>query len=400
MRPRPTIRLRMTVLYAGLFLAAGTLLLGVSYGLLDRHFHRTLPDSVAADVLAQLRSQYLLALLAVTAIAVLLGWLAAGRALRPLRSIVAAARTVSGESLDRRIRPDGPDDELRELAETFDDMLGRLEAAFASQRRFVANASHELRTPLTVLRTEVEVALADPDASTEELRATAEIVRDEVRRSEALIDSLLALARSEAGAVARDDPVELDDVARSAVQEVEGLAAERGISVTVRAESALVRGDRRLLEQLLRNLAENAVAHNHEGGFARISVRADGPQVRIGVENSGPRIPAEVAPSLLEPFERLGRKRHGGAGAGVGLSIVRAVAQAHGGGVDLAARPGGGLAVEVYLPAEAWSATTGPDGGRPGDRAPGNRRTAARAPHRRTRAPGMPAGGRSARQRR
>jgi hypothetical protein len=353
MRPRPTIRLRMTALYAGLFLFAGALLLGVSYALLDRHFHRTLSDRVAADVLAQLRTQYLVALLAVTAIAVLLGWVAAGRALRPLREIVGAARAVSEESLDRRVDLDGPDDELRELAETFDGMLARLETQFASQRRFVANASHELRTPLTVLRTEVEVALADPDASAEELRAMAEVVRAEVRRSEALIDSLLALARSEAGAVSMEDPVELADVARSAVREVAGTARERGIAIKLDADPVEVRGDGHLLEQLVHNLAENAVAHNHDGGFARIAVGAGERGASIMVENSGPRIPIDAAPALVEPFQRLGRRRGGRSTAGVGLSIVRAVARAHGGDVELTARPAGGLTVEVWLPARS-----------------------------------------------
>ena len=350
MRPRPTIRLRLTALYAVLFLLAGALLLGISYALLDRHLHRTLPESVASGVLAQLRGQYLLALLAATAIAVLLGWLAAGRALSPLRGILGAARTVSGESLDRRIRPDGPDDELRELAETFDGMLARLEAAFASQRRFVANASHELRTPLTVLRTEVEVTLADPDASAEELRTAAEVVRAEVRRAEAIIDSLLALARSEAGVVSREEPVELAEVARWGEREIAGAALRRGIAVALQTEPVLVRGDRRLLEQLLHNLTENAVVHNHEEGFVRIEVAADDGRAMIRVENSGPEIPVEAAPALLEPFQRMGRRPESHSGAGVGLSIVRAVAHAHGGDVALEARPGGGLAVEVCLP--------------------------------------------------
>jgi signal transduction histidine kinase len=159
MRPRPTIRLRLTALYAAVVLLGGGLLLAVSYALLDSHLHNTLSDAAANDVLRQLRTQYAVALFAVTTFAVLVGWLVAGRALRPLRAIVAAARSVSGESLGRRVALRGPDDELRELADTFDEMLGRLDSAFASQRRFVANASHELRTPLTILRTEVEVAL-------------------------------------------------------------------------------------------------------------------------------------------------------------------------------------------------------------------------------------------------
>ena len=215
MRPRPTIRLRLTALYAVVVFLAGGLLLAVSYALLDGHLHNTLSDATADDVLAQLRGQYLLALFAVTALAVLLGWVIAGRALAPLRTIATAARAVSGESLTRRVALRGPDDELHELADTFDEMLERLDSAFASQKRFVADASHELRTPLTVLRTEVEVALADPDASAAELRATAEVVREEVKRFEALLDSLLALARSEARALAREEPVDLAEITRA-----------------------------------------------------------------------------------------------------------------------------------------------------------------------------------------
>ncbi len=225
MRPRPTIRLRLTALYAVMVFLAGGVLLAVSYALLDGHLHNTLSDATADDLLAQLRGQYLVALFAVTALAVLLGWLIAGRALAPLRDIATAARAVSGESLTRRVALRGPDDELHELADTFDEMLERLDSAFASQKRFVADASHELRTPLTVLRTEVEVALADPNASAAELRATAEVVREEVERFEALLESLLALARSEARALAREEPVDVAELARRVVSRLHSEAS-------------------------------------------------------------------------------------------------------------------------------------------------------------------------------
>jgi signal transduction histidine kinase len=351
MRPRPTLRLRLTALYTGLFLLAAGLLLGVSYALLHRHFERTLPPPVAADVLAEVRGQYALALIGVTALALMLGWLVAGRALRPLRAIAAAAGSVSGDSLDRRIDPRGPDDEIRELAETFDDMLRRLEEAFASQRRFVANASHELRTPLTVMRTELEVALADPAAGAADLRRTAEVAREEVLRCQDLIDSLLALARSEAGVIDRDERIDLADLARSVAVRLHDPAGARGVRLILDAQSAVVAGERRLLEQLLWNLAENAVRYNRPGGFAEIEVGRQGGQALVRVDNSGTPVPEEAAASLLEPFQRLGPRAAAGPGAGVGLSIARAVVHAHGGVIRLDPRDGGGLSVEVRLPA-------------------------------------------------
>jgi signal transduction histidine kinase len=350
MRPRPTIRLRLTALYAVMVFLAGGVLLAVSYALLDGHLHNTLSDATADDLLAQLRGQYLVALFAVTALAVLLGWLIAGRALAPLRYIATAARAVSGESLTRRVDLRGPDDELHELADTFDEMLERLDSAFASQKRFVADASHELRTPLTVLRTEVEVALADPNASAAELRATAEVVREEVERFEALLESLLALARSEARALARAEPVDVAELARRVVSRLQSEAAMRDVRLTVELERAVVNGDRGLLEQLIYNLVENAMAHNSTGGFAEVRVGQRGDSAALTVTNTGPRVPDESVRLLTEPFHRLERRR-GRGGAGLGLSVVRAVAAAHGGRLDLSARPDGGLVAEVELPA-------------------------------------------------
>jgi signal transduction histidine kinase len=361
MHLRPTLRLRLTALYTALFLSAGALLLGVSYLLLENHLGRTLSSDVANEVLAAVRELYALALLGATILATLLGWLMAGRALAPLRGIAAAARGVSGNSLDRRIEPRGPDDEVRELAHTFDGMLSRLEAAFASQRRFVANASHELRTPLTVMRTELEVALSDPAASAADLRRAADVVSEEIVRCQALIDSLLLLARSDAEVIHRHERSDLGQLARSVAARLRPLAQDRGVKLEVQAKPAVVAGEGRLLEEALRNLAENAVLYNSSGGFASLEVRVVGQDAKVEVENSGPVVPPEAAASLLEPFQRLDRQSAGRPGAGVGLSIVQAVVSAHGGSMALESRREGGLSVELRLPAVATSGSA-PDG--------------------------------------
>src|SRR5919107_5191161 len=362
---RPTIRLRMTLLYAVVFFVAGALLLSVSYALVrnnltgtsslrglspgDYALHEAVQREVADDALGKLRTQYAIALAALTGLSVLLGWAVAGRVLRPLQRITATAQRVSQDNLDERIGLQGPRDELKELADTFDGMLEWLSGAFASQRRFVANASHELRTPLTVIRTELEVALADPDATTADLRAMAETVRDATLATERLIQALLTLARSDGG-VSRRDPVDLADGARLAVEQTAGEAAERGLEVRSTLEPAPVRGDRRLLERLVANLVENAVRHNVDGGTVEIRTASAGGRRTVEGHNDGAVVPPDAVPSLLEPFQRLDRGARGD-GAGLGLSIVRSVAEAHGGSVELQARPSGGLVVRVSLPA-------------------------------------------------
>jgi signal transduction histidine kinase len=362
---RPTVRLRLTLLYAGVFFVAGALLLSVSYMLVrnnltvdparlrtivpeELELKRAIQRELADDALRNLRAQYAIALAAMTALSVLLGWAVAGRVLRPLQRITATAKRVSQDNLGERIAMEGPRDELRELADTFDGMLGRLSAAFASQRRFVANASHELRTPLSVIRTEVDVTLADRHATNAELRAMAEAVRDASIATERLIQALLTLARSDAG-VTRRDAVDLGDAARAALAQTADAARASGLRTSVVLEPAPVRGDRRLLERLVANLVENAVRHNRPGGIVEVRTsRSDGASV-VEITNDGEVIPAAAVDSLLEPFQRLDRGARGD-GAGLGLSIVRSVAEAHGGSVALCARDAGGLVVRVRLP--------------------------------------------------
>jgi signal transduction histidine kinase len=298
----PNLRLRLTALYGGVFVVFVAILLALSYWLMSGQLDRTLPSSEASAALEQLGIQYVIALAGATLVATALGWALAGR-------------------------------ELASAAE-----------AFADRERFVANASHELRSPLTVIRTEVDVALADPGAGTRELRAMGEDVLETVDRMDALLDGLMLLVRSGRALPSRE-PVDLAAIAEVAARRV------RAPSVALRLDldRATVRGERLLLERLAENLVENGVRYNAPGGFVSVHTGMRDGAATPRVVNSGPRVAPEVAERLLEPFERGGRARDD-RGVGLGLSIVRAVAEAHGGRVALAARPEGGLAVDVVLP--------------------------------------------------
>jgi signal transduction histidine kinase len=339
-----TLRLRLTALYTLLFGACGALLLALSSWIVHRQVNRTLPAGFGDRALAQLDAQYVLALAGMLIVAAALGYLMAGQALAPLRRVTGLARRITQERLGERIAMTGPHDELRELADTVDGMLDRLAASFDGQRRFVANASHELRTPLTVIRAEVEVALADPDASVRDLRHMGEIVLEAADRTQCLLDSLMVLARSQQ-ALLRREPVDLAVAARTAVSTTESEAAARGVHVTVDLEPARLEGDPPLVERLVANLVENAVRHNEPGGRVQVTTRPG----LVRVENTGSAISREDVQRLAEPFERLGRDSDG-PGAGLGLSIVRAVADAHGADLRLHPRAGGGLEVTVTFP--------------------------------------------------
>jgi signal transduction histidine kinase len=273
----------------------------------------------------------------------------AGRVLAPLRDIAATARRVSVENLGERIALQGPEDELKELADTFDGMLTRLDAAFASQRHFVANASHELRTPLAIMRTEVDVALADPDADIAELRGMGEAVRETIDRSEALIAALLFLARSE-GVRGREEPVDLNEVVAGAVTDLHRGIDTAGIRVTTHLQPAVARGDSALLERMLANLIENGIRHNQPGGELSVATRTVDGMVEVVVINSGSVIDPGSVAGLTEPFRRLSRTA---GGFGLGLSIVRSVVDAHGGTLELVAPAEGGLRVRVRVPADS-----------------------------------------------
>jgi signal transduction histidine kinase len=384
------VRLRLTLLYGALFLVAGAALLAITYGLVARQSGDkttvqavvkegaggpiqttvrigddvrppvTLPPGAAgpnvrfAQSIAdetrtqQLRSQLTVSTLALGIMAlgsILLGWLMAGRALRPLRTMTAATRQISEENLHERLALTGPNDELKELGDTIDGLLARLQAAFEAQRRFVANASHELRTPLTLERAMIEVALADPHADADSLRAVCERVLAAGAEQERVIEALLTLARSQRGLEERR-PFDLAAVVEAALAD---LGPEPRVEATL--EAAATSGDQRLVERLVVNLLDNAVRHNVRGGWVRVRTRVEGERALLRVENSGPVVPPDEVASLIEPFRRAvaDRSSHGG-GLGLGLSIAAAIATAHDAALDLRARPEGGLVVEVGLP--------------------------------------------------
>ncbi|MFG1707961.1 sensor histidine kinase [Nonomuraea sp. M3C6] len=302
----------------------------------------------ARDVLLQ---NAFLALLGVGILALIIGYIVADRALKPVAQMTGTARKLSESTLaHQRIALEGPNDELKELADTFDAMLTRLNVAFDTQRRFVANASHELRTPLTINRTVLEIALSDPEAS-EDLKALGRTLLEVNARNEKLIEGLLLLARSERELAVRK-PLDVREVAQTAVEQVTPFAQEHGVILTTELVSAPTIGDPVLLERSVSNLLENAVKYNiPENGKVWIRTgMVDGALV-VQVANTGQHVPAYEVNSLFEPFRRLHADRVESAkGAGLGLSIVRAVVQAHGGNVAAVPRDGGGLVVTIRLP--------------------------------------------------
>jgi signal transduction histidine kinase len=275
------------------------------------------------------------------------------RSLAPLNEITFAARQASTDALERRLNYVGPRDELAELAETLDAMLDRLAVTFASQKRFVANASHELRTPLAVMRTEIDVTLADPHASVAELRRMAAVVRSASERANQLVESLLLLARTEVQAgrrLAKREQVDLSDGVRSSLRAMERQVAQLNLQVATQLSSTIVVGDPVLLERLAGNLIENATRYNMLYGHVWVRTYAVNNHAYLQVANTGPELDAAEIPGLFEPFSRGGFERTGTRGSGLGLSIVAAVVDAHGGRVDARPRQDGGLEITAMLP--------------------------------------------------
>jgi signal transduction histidine kinase len=283
----------------------------------------------------------------VVLLAVALGWLLAGRLLRSVRAITSVARRVTGSNLDERIGLHGPRDELRELADTFDGMLARLDVVFSAQRRFVADASHELRTPLAAMRAELEVLAADPNAAIADIEAATLVLRRQLARSEELIEALLALARSESELLACE-AVDLAEIAREALADAATDAAAR-LRIDAQLASATVHADRRLLTLMIGNLLKNAIEHNREAGWLMVRTAVQTERAVLVVANSGSIVPADEVGHLTQAFRRGGRARVGG-GHGLGLAIVAAVAHAHHGQLTIEPLGEGGLRVETRLP--------------------------------------------------
>jgi signal transduction histidine kinase len=379
-RWRVTIRLRLTLLYAGAFFLAGTVLIALMYFTLSQvlnhqsaatgtlqhlspdlgHVFRTESQRQRADILDTMLAASVVLLAVVGLGAGGVGWLLAGRALRPLAQVTATARRVADRSLHERIALEGPDDEIRDLADTFDAMLERLDRAFDSQGRFVANASHELRTPLAINRTLIEVALEDPHASRSMRQLGANLLAVN-QRHERLIDGLLTLASS-AERINEPTLVDLADVARHVTTRSRDDAWAAGIDIRTSLAPAPLRGDPVLLERLVQNLVDNAVRYNApDHGWVAVTTgvaEAAEAAAHLTVENTGPSIPVYEVPGLFEPFRRLPGSdpltdadgQAIGRGAGLGLSIVQTVARAHGGEVHASPREEGGLVVRVRLP--------------------------------------------------
>jgi hypothetical protein len=363
-----SVRLRFTVLYGVVFLLSGAVLLAIS-GFLASGVSVTRP--VPAEPLsptqarvAQLQRQLaethatqsrqllvgsVIALGVMAVASVVLGHLVAGRVLRPLRTMTAATRRISADNLHERLAVAGPADEVKDLADTIDSLLGRLEGAFTAQRRFVANASHELRTPLATMRASLDVAVAKPEPVPAQTVALAGRLRTELDQVDRLLEGFLMLARTQEGALPDRTTLSLDDLVAAALAARAGDLAGRELDVV--AEGAPVSGNPTLLRRMVDNVVDNAIRH---GGSIQVSTGVSGGMARLVVSTDGEALdPAQVA-LLAQPFQRLGADRTGSsAGAGLGLSIVASIASAHGGGLDLRARPSGGLRVTIALPGVA-----------------------------------------------
>ena len=365
---RLTLRARMALLYAALICTSGIAIAGITYllapGLLQHRSseaspHQHLPPTVTVWHSSGIFTAFLgsesfwAAVVAVTIMAVFslaLGWLIAGRFVRPLRAIITTARDISASNLHRRLGLRGRDDEFAELGETLDDLFARLEAAFESQRHFIANASHELRTPLSAGRALLQVAIADPEPSVATLRATCEELVELSDQQERLIAALLTLASSQRG-LAQPRPLDLADIAQKVVLARQREAGRHGIRLRTALAAAPATGDPSLAESLVTNLVDNAIRHNLPGGQAEISTALTGEGAVITVGNTGTLIPPDVVDDLFQPFRQLGtqRTRHG-EGHGLGLAIVRAIADAHGAALTASPRSRGGLDIAVTFP--------------------------------------------------
>jgi signal transduction histidine kinase len=391
--PGRTVRVRLTALYGIMFVVSGALLLAIASGVavvrsssvsvakpgpaktvpgtaLDRalariHHLQAQVQNLQAQVSGQpdqgrlsrdLLIASLFALAGMTVVSVALGWVVAGRALRPVREMTAAAQRISEHNLEERLAVQGPKDELKQLGDTIDGLLERLEIAFKAQRRFVANASHELRTPLTTMRAALDVALAKPEPAPPQTAALAARLRRELNKIDRLLEAFLVLARAQHRSLPGQAVLPLDYMTANALTSHAAAISARKLTVQETSEpgGAWVTGSQALIARMVENVIENAVCHNTEGGWIRITSRTADGRARLVVENGGPVLEQDQVRELSQPFRRIGADRTGtDDGSGLGLSIVAAIAEAHGGSLDLQARPEGGLRVSIQLPAAA-----------------------------------------------
>jgi signal transduction histidine kinase len=361
--PKTTVRARLTFLYGGLFLLSGSVLLVVTYVLAVGVFFPKAPhpgpvtgahpgppafirQQRASDIRSLLAGSGI-ALAIMTVVSVAVGWIAAGRVLRPLRTITSTTRQISEENLHQRLALPGPPDELRDLGDTIDGLLERLEVAFEAQRSFVASASHELRTPLTLSRATLQVALSDPSLTLPSLRAACEEAIETGRQQEQLIEALLTLARSQRGLADRD-LLDLAAVTRQVTDAHTPAARAAGLRLNISLAPAPLLGDASLVERLLTNLVQNAIRYNLPGGTVTVTVENTQDTSVLTVTNTGPDVPGEQIPRLLQPFQRIAAERISNH-SGLGLSIVQAIATAH--HAELAIFPGdtGGLDIQVHF---------------------------------------------------
>jgi signal transduction histidine kinase len=383
--PARSVRLRLSALYGGLFVACGAGLLVITYLLVSQSTRHRPPGGVVSGHpftglgqaertveigriaaalgyqnrvdLHQLLIESAIALAAMAALSVALGWVVAGHVLSPLRTITARTRRISEQSLHERLALSGPHDELRQLADTIDELLARLEAAFDAQRRFVANASHELRTPLAMMRTRLDVAIAKPDGVPPQTQTLSAGLRHDLDRADALLESFLALARAQHGTLIDPTLVSLDQIVAHALAARQDQIAELELEVRTSLGHVSVAGSETLLARMVENVIENSVRHNEPHGFIDIACETGGEAARVVVASGGPVLDEASVAKLALPFRRLAAERtRAQNGHGLGLSIVAAVTDAHGGSLELHARPGGGLCVEIALP----SATPAP----------------------------------------